>query len=100
MKKKKYLAVVFNLTLRYIDGVLPINDVHYHSYLGLMHPIKFEISSCNTIKSYTSASYFMREELIAIVDMTRQIYIDIYLSYIYFPLPCLSFSKTLLVLNS
>jgi hypothetical protein len=32
-EKKKYLAVAFNSTFRYIDDVLSINNNHFHSYV-------------------------------------------------------------------
>jgi hypothetical protein len=36
--KKKPLAVAFNLTFRYIDDVLSINNDQFHSYLDLIYP--------------------------------------------------------------
>ena len=52
---KKHLAYRFNLTYRYIDDVLPINNQEFEHYLGQMYPAELEIK--NTTESTTSASY-------------------------------------------
>jgi len=54
-EKKKYLAVAFNSTFRYIDYVLSINNNHFHSYVDLIYPSELEIK--DTTESSTSASY-------------------------------------------
>jgi hypothetical protein len=54
-EKKKYLAVVFNSTFRYIDGVLSINSNHFHSYVNSIYPNKIETK--DTTECSTSASY-------------------------------------------
>ena len=52
---KKQLASRFNLTYRYIDDVLFINNTEFENYLGQMYPAKHEIK--DTTESTTSASY-------------------------------------------
>ena len=52
---KKQLASRFNLTYRYIDDVLSINNQEFESYLGQMYPAEHEIK--DTSDSTTSASY-------------------------------------------
>jgi hypothetical protein len=37
-EKKKSLAVAFNLTFRYIDDVLSINNDQFRSYVDLIYP--------------------------------------------------------------
>jgi hypothetical protein len=37
-EKKKYLAVAFNSTFRYIDDDLFINNSQFHSYVDLIYP--------------------------------------------------------------
>ena len=54
-EKKKSLAVAFNLTFRYIDDVLSINNNQFHSYVDLIYPSELEIK--DTTESSTSASY-------------------------------------------
>ena len=41
--EKKHLAVRFNLTYRYIDDVLSINNSDFENYLGQMYPAELEI---------------------------------------------------------
>ena len=52
---KKELASRFNLTYRYIDDVLQINNPEFENYLGHVYPAKLEIK--DSTKSTTSASY-------------------------------------------
>ena len=52
---KKHLAYRFNLTYRYIDDVLSINNPEFENYLGQMYPAELEIK--DTTESTTSASY-------------------------------------------
>ena len=40
---KKHLASPFNLTYRYIDDVLSINNPDFENYLGQMYPVELEI---------------------------------------------------------
>ena len=49
------MASRFNLTYRYIDGVLPINNPEFENNLGKMYPVEVEIK--DTTESNTSASY-------------------------------------------
>ena len=52
---KKHLASRFNLTYRYIDDVLSINNPEFEHYLGQMYPAELEIK--DTTENTTSASY-------------------------------------------
>ena len=52
---KKQLASRFNLTYRYIDDVLSINNPEFENYLGQMYPVELEIK--DTTESTTSGSY-------------------------------------------
>ena len=52
---KKHLASRFNLTYRYIDDVLSINNPEFENYLGQMYPAELEIKDIT--ESTTSASY-------------------------------------------
>ena len=52
---KKQLASRFNLTYRYIDDVLSINNPEFENYLGQMYPA--ELESKDTTENTTSASY-------------------------------------------
>ena len=42
-EKNKTLAVAFNSTFRYIDDVLSINNVNFHSYVNSIYPCELEI---------------------------------------------------------
>ena len=53
---KKRLASQSNLTYRYIDDVLTINNPDFENYLGQMYTPELEIK--DTTESKTSASYF------------------------------------------
>ena len=52
---KKQLSSRFNLTYRYIDDVLSINNPEFENYLGQMYPAELEIK--DTTESTISASY-------------------------------------------
>ena len=52
---KTQLASRSNLTYRYIDDVLSINNPEFENYLGQMYPAEHEIK--DTTESTTSASY-------------------------------------------
>ena len=65
---KKHLASQFNLTYRYIDDVLSINNPEFENYLGQMYPAKLEIK--DTIESTTSASYLDLLLSIGMVNFT------------------------------
>ena len=52
---KKHLAYRFNLTYKYIDDVLSINNPEFENYRGHMYPAELEIK--DTTESTTSASY-------------------------------------------
>jgi hypothetical protein len=54
-EKKKFLAVAFNLTFRYIDDVLSTNNDRFHSYVDSIYPSELEIK--DTTESCTSVSY-------------------------------------------
>ena len=41
--KTKKLAVSFNLTYRYIDDVLSINNHNFHNYVHLIYPEELDI---------------------------------------------------------
>ena len=53
--KNKKLAVSFNLTYRYIDDVLSINNHNFHNYVHLIYPDDLEIK--DTTESDRCASY-------------------------------------------
>ena len=53
--KNKKLAVSFNLTYRYIDDVLSINNHNFHNYVHLIYPNELERK--DTTESDRSASY-------------------------------------------
>ena len=52
---KEHFASRFNLTYRYIDDVLSINNPEFENYLGQMYPAELAIK--DTTESTTSASY-------------------------------------------
>ena len=54
-QKKKKLAVSFNLTFRYIDDVLSINNDNFHTYVNTIYPNELEIKDAT--ESSTHASY-------------------------------------------
>ena len=70
---KKHLASRFNLTYRYIDDVLSINNPEFENYLGQMYPAELEIK--DTTESTTSASYL---DLLLSIGRDGQLHISIY----------------------
>ena len=54
-QKQKQLASSFNLTFRYIDDVLSINNNNFHNYVHMIYPSELEIK--DTTESRTCASY-------------------------------------------
>ena len=53
--KNKKLAVSFNLTYRYIDDVLSINNHNFHNYVHFIYPDELNIK--DTTESDKCASY-------------------------------------------
>ena len=53
--KNKKLVVSFNLTYRYIDDVLSINNYNFHNYVHLIYLEELDIK--DTTESDRSASY-------------------------------------------
>ena len=47
-QKKKKLAVSFNLTFRYIDDVLSINNDNFHTYVNTIYPNELEIKKTHS----------------------------------------------------
>ena len=70
---KKQLASRFNLTYRYIDDVLSINNQEFENYLGQMYPAELEIK--DTTESTTSASYL---DLLLSIGRDGQLHTSIY----------------------
>ena len=70
---KKHLASRFNLTYRYIDDVLSINNPEFENYLGQMYPAELEIK--DTTESTTSASYL---DLLLSIGRDSQLHTSIY----------------------
>ena len=70
---KKHLASRFNLTYRYIDDVLSINNPEFENYLGQMYPAELEIK--DTTESTTSASYL---DLLLSIWRDGQLHTSIY----------------------
>ena len=70
---KKHLASRFNLTYRYIDDVLSINNPEFENYLGQMYPAELEIN--DTTESTTSASYL---DLLLSIGRDGQLHTSIY----------------------
>ena len=70
---KKQLASRFNLTYRYIDDVLSINNPEFENYLGQMYPAELEIK--DTTESTTSASYL---DLLLSIGRDGQLHTSIY----------------------
>ena len=63
----------FNLTYRYIDDVLSINNPEFENYLGQMYPAELEIK--DTTESTTSASYL---DLLLSIGRDGQLHTSIY----------------------
>ena len=70
---KKHLASRFNLTYRYIDDVLSINNPEFEHYLGQMYPAELEIK--DTTESTTSASNL---DLLLSIGRDGQLHTSIY----------------------
>ena len=70
---KKHLASRFNLTYRYIDDVLSINNTEFENYLGQMYPAELEIK--DTTENTTSASYL---DLLLSIGRDGQLHTSIY----------------------
>ena len=70
---KKQLASWFNLTNRYINDVLSINNPEFENYLGQMYPGELEIK--DTTESTTSASYL---DLLLLIGRDGQLHTSIY----------------------
>ena len=70
---KKHLASRCNLTYRYIDDVLSINNPEFENYLGQMYPAELEIK--DTTESTTSASYL---DLLLSIGRDGQLHTSIY----------------------
>ena len=70
---KRHLASRFNLTYRYIDDVLSINNPEFEHYLGQMYPAELEIK--DTTESTTSASYL---DLLLSIGRDGQLLASIY----------------------
>ena len=70
---KKQPAYRFNLTYRYIDDVLSINNPDFENYLGQMYPAELEIK--DTTESTTSASYL---DILLLIGRDGQLYTSIY----------------------
>ena len=69
----KHSASRFNLTYRYIDDVLSINNPEFENYLGQMYPAELEIK--DTTESTTSASYL---DLLLSIGRDGQLHTSIY----------------------
>ena len=70
---RKQLASRFNLTYRYIDDVLSINNPEFEKYLGQMYLAELEIK--DTTESTTSASYL---DLLLSIGRDGQLHTSIY----------------------
>ena len=64
---------IYNLTYRYIDDVLSINNPEFENYLGQMYPAELEIK--DTTESTTSASYL---DLLLSIGRDGQLHTSIY----------------------
>ena len=69
----KHLASRFNLTYRYIDDVLSINNPEFENYLSQMYPAELEIK--DTTESTTSAPYL---DLLLSIGKDCQLHTSIY----------------------
>ena len=70
---KKHFAFRFNLTYRFIDDVLSINNPEFENYLGQMYPAELEIK--DTTESTTSVSYL---DLLLSIGRDGQLHTSIY----------------------
>ena len=71
--QRKETVSRFNLTYRYIDDVLSINNPEFENYLGQMYPAELDIK--DTTKSTTSASYL---DLLLSIERDGQLHNSIY----------------------
>ena len=69
----KQLASRINLTYRYIDNSLSINNPEFENYMGQMYPTELEIK--DTTESTTSASYL---DLLLSIGRNGQLHTSIY----------------------
>ena len=69
---KKHLASRFNLTYRYIDDVLSINNPEFENYLGQMYPAELEI------KDTTEHHFCSYLDLLLLIRMDGQLHTSIY----------------------
>ena len=70
---KEQLASRFNLSYKYIDDVLSINNPEFEHYLGQMHPAELEIK--DTTESIISACYL---DLLLSIGRDGQLHTPIY----------------------
>ena len=70
---RKRLASRFNITYRYTDDVLSINNPDFENYLGQMYPPELEMK--DTTESNTSASYL---DLLLSIGKDGQLHISLY----------------------
>ena len=63
----------FNLTYRYIDDVLSINNPEFENYRGQMYPVELKIK--DTTECTTSASY---QDLLLPIGRHGQLHTSIY----------------------
>ena len=67
------VASQFNLTYRYIDDVLSINNPAFQNYLGQVYPTELEIE--DTTESNKSASYL---DLLLSIESDGQLHTSLY----------------------
>ena len=72
-QKKKKLAVAFNLTFRYIDDVLSINNDSFHTYVNAIYPNELEIK--DTTDSSTQTSYL---DILLTIDTDEKLATKLY----------------------
>lgn len=72
-KKKKHLAKFFNITFRYIDDVLSLNNPYFSQYLHLIYPSELEIK--DTTDTRRTASYL---DLFLNIDTDGRLHTKIY----------------------
>ena len=71
--EKKQVASRFNLTYRYINDVLSINNPEFENYLGQTYPAELEIK--DTTESINTASYL---DLLLSIGRDGQLHTSIY----------------------
>ena len=84
---RKLLASRFNLTYRYIDDVLSINNPDFENYLCQMYPPELEIK--DTTESNTSASFL---DLLLLIGRDGQLHTSLFDKRDDFSLPYYKFS--------